>query len=96
MRTRESEGGFDKSKSDIEMLSVEEFRRAIASSYNKEDLAASVSPSRYPAYGLIGGAYIYDPENGLFYRDTETAKQTLAELYSIDTDGYFTEPFKHS
>ena len=28
--------------------------------------------------------YIYDPENGLKYRDTDAAKMALCEFYSVD------------
>ena len=85
---REAAAGFDKSKIDLETLTLKSFRQAVAVTYNKEDLAVSVSPSRSAGYGLIGNSYIYDPETGARYRDTEQAKKALCDFYSVDVSKF--------
>ena len=85
---REAAADFDKSKYDLQTMTLENFRRAIAVTYDKELLATTVSPSRSGGYGLIGNTYIYDPETGARYRDTEQAKKVLCEFYSVDVSKY--------
>ena len=86
-RIQEREKGvdFDTTKYDIETLTLESFRQAISLTYGKEEFASSISPSRIGTLGLIGSAYVYDPETGTKYRDTDEAKRVLCEYYGVDT-----------
>jgi hypothetical protein len=52
--------------------------------YDKDNFAATISPARSGALGIIGNSYIYDPETGAKYRDSEQAKQVLCDFYSVD------------
>ena len=74
----------DTAKFDLQTMTLESFRKAVAVTYDKEALCTAVSPSRSGGYGLIGSAYIYDPETGARYRDTDQAKKALCEFYSVD------------
>ncbi len=84
IKDREAADGFDKSKNDLETLTLINFRKAIAVTYDKDALCATISPSRSGGFGLIGTNYIYDPETGAKYRDTDQAKKALCEFYSVD------------
>lgn len=86
---RENNEGFDKSKYDLETMTLVNFRKAIAVTYDKEALCTAVSPSRSGGYGLIGNLYIYDPDTGARYRDTDQAKKALCDFYSVDVQGKF-------
>lgn len=88
IRDREASEGFDQTKNDLETLTLESFRRAVAVTYDKELFASTVSPSRKGGYGLIGSAYVYDPETGAKYRDTDQAKKVLCDFYSVNVDDY--------
>ncbi len=89
IQTREANFKDDeKGKYDLETLTLQSFRKAIAVTYDKEALCTAVSPSRSGGYGLIGSAYIYDPETGARYRDTDQAKKALCEFYSVDVSKY--------
>ena len=88
IQTRENNEDFDKTKYDLETLTLTSFRQAIAVTYDKEALCTAVSPSRSGGYGLIGNLYIYDPETGARYRDTDQAKKALCEFYSVDVSKY--------
>jgi hypothetical protein len=88
---QDREAAFDaetKAKYDLETMTLLNFRKAVALTYDKEALCTAVSPSRSGGYGLIGDSYIYDPDTGARYRDTEQAKKALCEFYSVDVSKY--------
>ena len=88
IQAREAAEGFDKTTTDIETITLNSFRRAFAVTYDKEAFATTISPSRSGGYGIIGSSYIYDPETGARYRDTDQAKKALCEFYSVDVSKY--------
>ncbi|MCI8388775.1 MAG: hypothetical protein HFE63_09950 [Clostridiales bacterium] len=90
IKNREANKDFDQTKYDLETMTLNSFRRAVAVTYDKELFATTVSPSRSGGYGLIGTSYIYDPDTGARYRDTEQAKQVLCDFYSVDTSKFAT------
>ncbi|MBE6612800.1 MAG: hypothetical protein E7632_09945 [Ruminococcaceae bacterium] len=88
IENREASGSFDKSSADLETMMLKSFRQAVALTYDKSEFAAAISPARSAGYGLIGDAYLYDPANGLRYRDTDAAKRVLCDFYSVDVSRY--------
>ena len=88
IKDREAAEDFDQTKKDLETLTLNSFRRAMAVSFDKEALCTAVSPSRSGGYGLIGSNYIYDPETGAKYRDTDQAKKALCDFYSVDVSKF--------
>ncbi len=88
IKEREASADFDQTKFDLETLTLKSFRQAVAVTYDKEALCTAVSPARSGGYGLIGNNYIYDPETGAKYRDTDQAKKALCAFYSVDTSKY--------
>ncbi len=85
---RESAGGFDRTRYDLECLTLRSFRQALGMSYDREQFAATVSPARKAGYGLIGSTYVYDPVSGAKYRDTDVAKEALCAFYGVDPTRY--------
>ena len=81
---RENSEGFDKATQDLEMLTNKAFHQALGLAYDKDNFAATISPARSGALGLIGDAYIYDPITGARYRDTDQAKLALCEVYGVN------------
>ncbi|MGM9665175.1 MAG: ABC transporter substrate-binding protein, partial [Eubacteriales bacterium] len=88
IKKREANESFDQSKYDLETLTLTSFRKAVAVTYDKEALCAAVSPARSGGYGLIGNSYIYDPDTGARYRDTDQAKKVLCDFYSVDVSKF--------
>lgn len=86
VKEREAAKDFDPQKYDLETLTLPSFRKALFLSFDREALAARLSPARAACYGLIGGGYLYDTENGLRYRDAEPARQALAAAYGETPD----------
>lgn len=85
---REASADFDQTTKDLETMTLKSFRQAFALTYDKEQFASTVSPSRSGGYGLIGTPYVYDPDTGARYRDTDQAKRALCEFYAVDTTQY--------
>ena len=85
---REAAADFDKKTTDLETMTLLNFRKAVAVTYDKELFAATISPARSGGYGLLGTPFIYDPETGSRYRDTDQAKQVLCDFYSVDVDKF--------
>ena len=85
---RENSENFDKATTDLECMMLKSFHQALGLTYDKDLFAATISPARSGAFGIIGDAYIYDPETGARYRDTDQAKQVLCDFYAVDTSKF--------
>ncbi len=85
---REAAADFDQTTTDLESMLLLSFRQAVAVTYDKELFASTVSPARSGGYGIIGSAYVYDPDSGSLYRDTDQAKQALCDFYSVDVAAF--------
>ena len=84
IQEREAASDFDKATQDLEMLTNTAFHKALGLSYDKDNFAATISPARSGAFGIIGTSYIYDPDTGAKYRDSDQAKKVLCEFYGVD------------
>lgn len=90
IQTREAAADFDKATTDLETMTVDSFRRAMALVYDKNLLCEVISPSRTAGLGILGSTYVYDVENALYYRETEQAKKVLCDFYSVNVADYAT------
>ena len=88
--SREASPDFDRSTTDLECLTLTDFRRGIALSYDRDLFARTVSPARSGGYGLVGTSYIYDPETMTRYRDSDAARRALCTFYAVDPNEYAT------
>ena len=88
LQEREAAADFDQSKYDLETITVNAFRRAVAISFDKQAACDDIYTSNTPAYGIFGQTQIYDPDTSGFYRETPQAKQALVDFYSIDLADY--------
>ena len=88
IQEREAADDFDQTKYDLETMTLESFHRALNLSYDRSEYASEFNPAQSPAFGLIGTAYIYDPDTGARYRDSDQAKQVLCDVYGIDTSKF--------
>ena len=88
IQEREAKETFDQFRYDLETLTVLDFRKAVAVTFDKEALCKAVSPEDTSGYGLFGDAFIYNPETGARYRDTDAAKLALCSFYSVDVSKY--------
>lgn len=84
LNNREANEGFDTTKYDLQTMTLLNFRKAVAVTYDRDAFASTISPARSGGFGLIGTNYIYDPDTGAKYRDTDQAKKALCEFYSVD------------
>ena len=70
------------------LLSYEDFRKAISLSFNREEYNKTCTTSSKPGFGLFNSMHYYDVANGGAYRETDTAKKVLCEVYGIDVEDY--------
>lgn len=86
LKARETEG------INKRILSYKDFRHAISLSFDREQFAAQCTATHSAGFGIINSMYIYDPENGLSYRSSKQAQETLCTLYGTssvdDITGY--------
>lgn len=70
----------------LQVLSYDDFRKAISLSLNRTEFAAQATGGYKPAYSLYNNIYYYnvaeDPES--IYRRTDEAKQAIVDLYGIE------------
>ncbi len=66
------------------ILSYKDFRKAFSLSIDREEFAAQCTATHSPGFGLLNYMYIYDPETGESYRNSEQGKQALMKLYNAD------------
>ena len=88
IKEREAAEDFDQTAYDLETLTLLSFHRAMGLAYDKDLYCESRSPADSGAFGLIGHAYICDPDTGAKYRDTEAAKMVLCDVYGVDVSKF--------
>lgn len=66
-----------------QILVIDEFRKGLALSLDREHFATSFTASHQAGYGLLNYMYVYDPFTGALYRDSEGAKQALVDTYGL-------------
>ena len=88
IQQREASDDFDKNTKDLETQMLNSFRRACAVSIDRDLFCATVRPAYTAGFGYLGETFIVDPDTSQFYRDTDQAKQTLIDFYSVDLDKY--------
>ena len=65
------------------MLTVKEFRMAMALGMDRSAFILATSPAGVPAFALYGDLIIADPETGTTYRSTDAAKNTIVEFWGV-------------
>ena len=68
------------------ILSLKSFREALCYALDRDAFNAAVNPLSSAAFGLYSNSIISDPEEGIAYRDTEEAKNVLANFWGLSDD----------
>lgn len=63
------------------MLTYKDFRNAFALSLDRADYAQTQTASHKAGFGILNSMYVYDPDKGSLYRDSEPAKEALVKFY---------------
>ena len=50
------------------------------------EFAAQCTATHNAGYGLLNYMYVYDPDTGARYRDSEQAKKALTDFYGVDKE----------
>ena len=83
LETNQATAGANKNKT---ILTVTEFRQAMSFAMDRNAFCLATSPTNGPAFALYSELIISDPENGVAYRATDEAKNTLANFWGVSED----------
>lgn len=70
------------------ILLEEEFREALSLSINRQDYTSKLTTSSKAGFGLFNSVHYIDVANGVTYRSTDAAMQTLCDVYGVDPSEY--------
>lgn len=70
------------------ILSYQDFRKAISLSFDRATYTRTCTTSSLAGFGLFNSMHYYDVANGKVYRNTDTAKRVLCDIYGINVDDY--------
>lgn len=65
------------------ILTIPEFRTAMCYALDRTAFCLAASPLNTPGYGLFSESIIADPDSRTPYRETQSAKQVLAEVWGL-------------
>ena len=65
------------------ILTLKDFRMAMSLAMDRAKFCLSTSPTNGPAFALYGGQIVADPDNGIFYRTTDVAKQVVVDFWGL-------------
>ena len=84
LKARETAG---KNKS---ILAYKDFRKAISLSIDRTEFCAQCTATHSAGYGILNYMYVYDPETGALYRDSDEAKAALCAYYGVENEDQIT------
>ncbi|MDR0928466.1 MAG: ABC transporter substrate-binding protein [Oscillospiraceae bacterium] len=65
------------------ILTIKDFRVAMSLAMNRAEFVLACDPTSSPAFALYGGQIVADPDNGIFYRNTDLAKQVVVDFWGL-------------
>ena len=65
------------------ILTVKDFRIAMSLAMDRQAFCLATTPTNVPAFALYGSQIVADPENGVFYRTTDVAKQVVVNFWEL-------------
>lgn len=68
------------------ILTLKDFRIAISAAMNRAEFALATNPVSRPAFALYGSQIVADPDNAVFYRDTDVAKKVVADFWGLSEE----------
>jgi ABC-type transport system substrate-binding protein len=79
LKSRETEG------ENHSILAYKDFRHAISLAVDRANYVSTFVPASEACYGLLSSVYIYDPDTGETYRNSEPAKEALCKAYGVSS-----------
>ena len=68
------------------ILTLKEFRMAMSLAMNRAEFCTAAIPMNQPAFALFGNQIVADPDEGVFYRDLDEAKQVVVKFWGLDDE----------
>lgn len=80
LKTNQASAGENINKT---ILTIKDFRIAMSLAMNRAEFCLAADPTSAPAFALYGGQIVSDPDNGIFYRTTDQAKQVIVNFWGL-------------
>lgn len=68
------------------ILTVKDFRVAMSLAMNRQEFVLATSPVNAPAFALYGSQIVANPEEGIFYRNTEEAQKVVVRFWGLEEE----------
>jgi len=65
------------------IITLKDFRMAMSLAMNRAEFCLATSPTNMPGFALYGSQIVADPENGIFYRTTDEAKEVVVNFWGL-------------
>ena len=65
------------------IITLKNFRIAMSLAMNRSEFVLAADPTSSPAFALYGSQIVADPEEGVFYRTTDVAKQVVVDFWGL-------------
>ena len=68
------------------IITLKDFRVAMSLGMNRAEFLLAADPVSQPALAIYSSQIVADPENGIFYRNTDVAKQVVVDFWGLTDD----------
>ncbi len=68
------------------ILTLKDFRVAMSLAMNRSEFLLAADPVSQPALAIYSGQIVADPDNGIFYRNTDVAKQVVVDFWGLSDE----------
>ena len=65
------------------IITLKDFRVAMSLGMNRAEFLLAADPVSQPALAIYSSQIVADPENGIFYRNTDVAKQVVVDFWGL-------------
>ncbi len=68
------------------IITLKDFRVAMSLAMNRSEFLLAADPVSQPALAIYSGQIVADPDNGIFYRNTDVAKQVVVDFWGLSEE----------
>jgi oligopeptide transport system substrate-binding protein len=68
------------------IITLKDFRMAMSLGMNRSEFLLAADPVSLPALAIYSSQIVADPDNGIFYRNTDVAKQVVVDFWGLSDE----------
>jgi ABC-type oligopeptide transport system substrate-binding subunit len=85
---QEEQSATDKTSINKTILANVKFRQALSWALDRTTFVQTETAGSTPALGVINDMYVADVDSGILYRDTDSGKRVISDIYGDSKDGF--------